>query len=396
MTPDTPRNCERSPPSIGRPPAPTTARNTPQGMHTNWPTGQWGYPHGSWAADPDLPLPGRAAGRGCAPQPGRPARRRPARGRPPASPTARDAGSQEHALWGRCLVPTRAPPTHQRRIAAGSGGTPVTRCLSQWGMIPPPPGGNHPRNTHHGAQTWATRPGCQPHKRATGGGRAPDARRPSRQREHLVLAGTPLDLRPPCAYARHPWRPGEQCSAPACRSVRCGANVRLSHRHPHPQHQPQISAATGTGKPQEVRTPSPALRHSDTAMAEPKAPRNTHPRSPALDAAHEVIRALGLGSRGGDPTLGRHGHGLRPGADLRGPRRRRARAAHAASGRRASPLPRVEAGALNRRRPSSLGNTPGPQPTTGHCPQWGSRPHTPPCATVWRRAGSGMGPSTAA
>ena len=32
-------------------------------------------------------------------------------------------------------------------------------------------------------------------------------------------------------------------------------------------------------------------------MAEPTAPRKTHPRSPTLDAAHEVIRALGL--RGG-------------------------------------------------------------------------------------------------
>ena len=41
---------------------------------------------------------------------------------------------------------------------------------------------------------------------------------------------------------------------------------------PHPTTSTAHAAkrsATGTGKPQEVRTPSPALRHSNTAMAEP-------------------------------------------------------------------------------------------------------------------------------
>ena len=36
-------------------------------------------------------------------------------------------------------------------------------------------------------------------------------------------------------------------------------------------------------------------------MAEPTAPHKTRPHSRTLDAAHEVIRALGLQSRGGDP-----------------------------------------------------------------------------------------------
>ena len=36
-------------------------------------------------------------------------------------------------------------------------------------------------------------------------------------------------------------------------------------------------------------------------MAEPAAPRKTPPRSPTLDAAHEVIRALGLRGGEGDP-----------------------------------------------------------------------------------------------
>ena len=39
-------------------------------------------------------------------------------------------------------------------------------------------------------------------------------------------------------------------------------------------------------------------------MAEPAAPRKTGPRSPTLDEAHEVIRALGLRDGEGDPPQG--------------------------------------------------------------------------------------------
>ena len=55
---------------------------------------------------------------------------------------------------------------------------------------------------------------------------------------------------------------------------------------------------------EKIRTPPPALRHSDTTMAEPAAPRKTRPRSPTLDAAHEVIRALGLRDGEGDSPQG--------------------------------------------------------------------------------------------
>ena len=66
----------------------------------------------------------------------------------------------------------------------------------------------------------------------------------------------------------------------------------------HPQH---VHQPRDTRQPREIHTLSPALRHSDTTMAEPAAPRRTRPRSPTLDAAHEVIRALGLRGRDGDP-----------------------------------------------------------------------------------------------
>ena len=49
-----------------------------------------------------------------------------------------------------------------------------------------------------------------------------------------------------------------------------------------------------------------------------------------------------------------------------------------------------------RERAGTPGSVPGPPPTTGHCPLWGTRPHAPPRATVLRRAGSRMRPRAAA
>ena len=66
---------------------------------------------------------------------------------------------------------------------------------------------------------------------------------------------------------------------------------------PHPR--PAVPTARAAAR--EIRTQPPALRHSDTTMAEPAAPRKTRPRSPTLDAAHDVISALGLRSSEGDP-----------------------------------------------------------------------------------------------
>ena len=70
----------------------------------------------------------------------------------------------------------------------------------------------------------------------------------------------------------------------------------------HPHTEQRTSAPTH--QPRDICTPPPALRYSDTAMAEPAAPRKTRPRSPRLDKAHEVIRALGLRDGEGDPPQG--------------------------------------------------------------------------------------------
>ena len=69
-----------------------------------------------------------------------------------------------------------------------------------------------------------------------------------------------------------------------------------------PTHAPQ--RPQHVHQPREIRTPSPARRLSDRTMAEPAAPRKTRPRSLTLDAAHEVIRALGLRGGEGDPQRG--------------------------------------------------------------------------------------------
>ena len=71
-------------------------------------------------------------------------------------------------------------------------------------------------------------------------------------------------------------------------------------RRPHNEQRTNAPAH----QPRDICTPPPALRHSDTTMAEPAAPRKTRPRSPTLDEAHEVIRALGLRDGEGDPPQG--------------------------------------------------------------------------------------------
>ena len=106
--------------------------------------------HSTWVADPDSPPSGRAVGGGTAPDLRRPSQRwtAPPRGRPPATPTASNAGPQGRTLWGQCWVPTpalTAPGTpgrgtlaaHSRGRVAGGGAAPDTRRPSQQWQAPP-------------------------------------------------------------------------------------------------------------------------------------------------------------------------------------------------------------------------------------------------------------------
>ena len=65
---------------------------------------------------------------------------------------------------------------------------------------------------------------------------------------------------------------------------------------------PTRPRGTRTERPRQACTSCLLSDTNNPAMMEPTAPRTAHPRSPALNEAHEVIRALGLRNRGGGPT----------------------------------------------------------------------------------------------
>ena len=119
--PETRRPSQRgqaSPPGNGPPPPPRHAAptgHTRQGDSAGPPHPRT-RAHSTCIAGPDSPGGGRAAGseRPTSDAPHN-SERHPPRGRPPAAPTARNAGPQGRTLWGRCWVPTptpTAPGTH--------------------------------------------------------------------------------------------------------------------------------------------------------------------------------------------------------------------------------------------------------------------------------------------
>ena len=123
LTPDGPHNAGRPLPP-GRAPHHPRGTQPPQGMqakgtvlgpgtHTPAPTAR------GWQTPTAHPVGGRSGEEqrltSDAPHNGG---RHPPRGRPSATPTARNAGQQGRTLWGRCWVPTPAPTapgTHRSR-----------------------------------------------------------------------------------------------------------------------------------------------------------------------------------------------------------------------------------------------------------------------------------------
>ena len=115
LTPDAPHNGGRPPPPRGRPPHHPRSTQPPQGMqakgtvlgpHTHTPA-----PTARGLRTPTARRVGGQFGEGQrltsdAPHNGG---RHPPRGRPPATPTASNAGSQGRTLWSQWWVPTPAP-----------------------------------------------------------------------------------------------------------------------------------------------------------------------------------------------------------------------------------------------------------------------------------------------
>ena len=258
------------------------------------------------------------------PRPHRPHPGHPGRGTLTARSRRRTAGEGQRLTpraphnGGRHPPGEALPPPPQRATPARKG----ARCGAGAGSTRP----HRPHPGHTGRGPLAARS----RGRAAGGGTAPDTRRPS-QRWKASPPGTPFrqphseQRRPARAHAvgpvlgpharidrtrdtrvAEPWPPGGRATrrgtAPNTRrpSQRWNAPLGMPIHHPHTEQR----TSAPTHQPRDIRTPPRALRHSGTAMAEPAAPRKTRPRSPTLDEAHEVIRALGLRDGEGDPRQG--------------------------------------------------------------------------------------------
>ena len=323
--------------------------------------------HSTWVADPNSPPSGRAVGGRDGAWPRTPptmvegtppgdALPPPPQRATPASKGARcGAGAGSPHLHrphpghtGRGILAARS-----RGRAAGGGTAPDTRRPSQRLRANPPRDGSPPPPRHtvptgHASQgdgvgpprphtcahsTWVADPNSPPNGRAVGGGTAPDLRRPS-----PWLKAPPLkDALPPPPQRATPARKGARCGAgagpprphrprpghvghgtlaPRSRGRVAGGGTAPNTRRPskwwkapppgmpirHPHNEQRTNAPTH--QPRDIRTRPPALRHSHTTIAEPAAPRKTRPRSPTLDEAQKVIRALILRDGEGDPPQG--------------------------------------------------------------------------------------------
>ena len=200
---------------------------------------------------------------------------------------------------------------------------------------------------------------CLPQVR--NGPRPPALRAGVRWRVSLSSAST---RRPLGAQEKSPGQPHSSRRQPA----RAYATGLVPGSPTKPSNVRNTGTYTGHNRHRKARADPylvPALRHSDSLMAEPTAPRNTRPRSPTLDEAHVVIRALGLQSRGRGPpqedTDSDSDLDVIPTAP-----------AHGAPAARALPADSIQAlcPAWKRstapERAGAPGNTPGPPQTTGH------------------------------
>ena len=307
--PDTRRPSQRwqaTPPGDGPPPAPRHAAptGTVLGPHTRTPA-----PTARGWRTPTARPEGGQSGEGerltsDAPHNGE---RHPARGRPSATTTIRNAGPQGRMLWGRCRVPTptqTAPGTQGSRNpgclpqGAGRGTAPDTRRLSQrWRAIPPgdgpPPPPWHAAPTGHASQgdsagpphphtrahsTWVVDADSPPRGRAAGGGGAPDLRRPAQRRK-----------------APPPGRPSRQPHSAQRRPTRAHAVGPVLGRHAHNNRardtrvaEPRLSAPED-GRPGEGQRLTPDAPHNGGRPA----PQGTAPHHPRGTQPPQGMQAKG-------------------------------------------------------------------------------------------------------
>ena len=318
---------------------------------------------GTPSGDALPPLPQRAtpAGKGarCVAGAGSPRPHRPHPGHTGRATLA--ARSRGRAAGGGTAPDTRRPSQRWQATSPGDGPPPTPRHAAPTGhaghgdSVRPP----HPHTRAH--STCVADPNSRPNGRAVRGGTAPQT--PLTKRATRARRGTRCGAGagPPHPHRLCPGHVGHGTLAARSRGRAAEGGTAPNIRPPSqcwkapppgtPICQPHNEQRTNAlaHQPRDIRTPPPALRHSDTTMAEPAAPRKTRPRSPTLDEAHEVIRALGLRDGEGDPPQG----DARTDSDLEAvpePPPGGVRGTCTAGGQRAQPLPRVETGPLHRRR----------------------------------------------
>ena len=236
--PDTRRPSQRSqatPPGDGSPPPPRHA--APTGHASQGDSAGPPHPHtrthSTWVADPDSAPRGWTAGRGRAPDLGRPSQRRKAP--PPGTPFGHPHGAQQRLTRAHAVGAVLGPHAHtsrtrDTRIAEPRLPAPEDQRLGERQRLtpeaphnggrppppgtPPPPPPRHAAPTGHASQgdiaglphphtrahsTWVADPDSPPRGWAAGGGGAPGLRRPS-QRRKAPPPGTPF--RHPCSAQR--------------------------------------------------------------------------------------------------------------------------------------------------------------------------------------------------
>ena len=178
-----------------------------------------------------------------------------------------------------------------------------------------------------------------------GGGRAPDAHTHTR----TLACGSSVRAPPPTPRRAHSTYTSHGKSAP--HSLLLGtATQQWRNPRPHAKHAPDLQRWT-----QHRR----ASGRSDSEAAKETPHKRMRARTPTWRKSRSPTRA----------------------ASPRNLRRLRAACPHS--------VPRGN-GATAPAKAAAPSSTPSPAPMTERCTRWGTRPHAPPCATGWRRAGSWM------
>ena len=249
--------------------------------------------HSTWVADPNSPPIGRAVGGGGAPDLRGPSQRwkaPPPRGRPSATPRARNAGPRDTPV-----AEPRLPAPEDGRLGEGQRLTPDA---PHNGGRPTPPGTapHHPRGTQppQGMQARGTVLGPHTHTptpTASGwrtptacpaGGQFGERERLTTDAPHNGGRHPPGDALPPAPQRATPARKGARCGAGA------GSHARTDRNQDTRVAEPWLPAPEG-GRPGEGQRLTPDAPHNSCRPPPP----GTTPTTPRARSPHRACRPRG-------------------------------------------------------------------------------------------------------